>query len=218
MAQRESFFGRTTINPSPTNTKSPSSSEAQSSDVAKGNGAPSGNGYGSAAPAPTLTERLDAAAKSISSTPASTPATTATSSGSGESRGSQLIVGPKIRMKGVEIVDCDTLVVEGHIEATMDSRVIQIAASGTFTGTAGIDDADIHGGFSGELVARKCLTIHATGKVTGKIRYKKLVVEEGGEISGEVSKLTDGQTVSLSKASSSSSKTEAVPHARLDAA
>jgi cytoskeletal protein CcmA (bactofilin family) len=103
-------------------------------------------------------------------------------------------------MKGVEIVHCDTLVVEGHIEATMDSRVIQIAAGGTFTGTAGIDEADIHGGFSGELVARKCLTIHATGKVSGKIRYKKLVIEEGGEISGEVSKLNEGQPASFSRA------------------
>jgi cytoskeletal protein CcmA (bactofilin family) len=94
-------------------------------------------------------------------------------------------------MKGVEISDCDTLVVEGHIEATMESRMIQIAPEGTYSGTAGIDSAEIRGAFSGELTVRKCLTIYASGSVSGKIRYRKLVVEEGGEIAGEIVKLTD---------------------------
>jgi cytoskeletal protein CcmA (bactofilin family) len=104
--------------------------------------------------------------------------------------GSRLIVGPNIKLKGVEITDCDTLVVEGHVEATMDSRAIQIAQSGTFTGTAGIDVAEIHGEFSGELTARKRLIIHATGKVSGRVRYGKLVIEEGGELTGEVRTLS----------------------------
>lgn len=111
----------------------------------------------------------------------------------GDAQGSQLIVGPNIKLKGVEITDCDTLVVEGHVEATMDSRMIQIAQNGTFSGTAGIDIAEIHGGFSGELTVRKCLTVHATGQVTGKIRYGKLVIEEGGEISGDIKKLADDE-------------------------
>lgn len=108
-----------------------------------------------------------------------------------DQQGSRLIVGPNIKLKGVEITDCDTLIVEGHVEATMDSRVIQIAPSGTFAGTAGIDVAEIRGGFSGELTVRKCLTVHATGKVSGKIRYGKVVIEEGGEISGEIKRLTE---------------------------
>lgn len=110
-----------------------------------------------------------------------------------DSQGSRLIVGPNIKLKGVEITDCDTLIVEGHVEATMDSRMIQIAPGGTFSGTAGIDVAEINGGFSGELTVRKCLTVHATGKVAGKIRYGKLVIEEGGEIGGDVKKLTEDE-------------------------
>jgi hypothetical protein len=47
-----------------------------------------------------------------------------------DSPGSKLTVGPNIKLKGVEITDCDTLVVEGTVEATMDSRVIQIAEQG----------------------------------------------------------------------------------------
>ena len=109
-----------------------------------------------------------------------------------EGKGSKLIVGPDIKLKGAEITDCDTLVVEGRVEAAMDSRVIQIAQQGTFCGTVGIDVAEIHGRFEGELTARKQLVIHAGGKVTGKIRYGKLQIEEGGELSGDVSTLTAG--------------------------
>lgn len=139
---------------------------------------------------------------SANARPASPSATTGTqpqeerrpakpSGKSGE--GSQLIVGPNIKLKGVEITDCDTLVVEGHVEATMDSRMVQIAQNGTFTGTAGVDIGEIHGAFSGELTVRKCLTIHATGQVTGKIRYGKLVIEEGGEITGDIKKLAEDE-------------------------
>ncbi|HVK55501.1 MAG TPA: polymer-forming cytoskeletal protein [Burkholderiales bacterium] len=107
--------------------------------------------------------------------------------------GSKLIVGPNIKLKGVEITDCDTLVVEGHVEATMDSRAIQIAQTGSFSGTVGIDIAEIRGSFSGELTVRKKLVIYSTGKVSGTVRYGKLVIEEGGELSGEIKTLSAGQ-------------------------
>ncbi len=99
---------------------------------------------------------------------------------------SKLTVGPNIKLKGVEITDCDTLVVEGTVEATMDSRLMQIAEQGAFNGTAEIDIAEIHGTFDGNLTVRQKLVIYSTGKVTGKIRYGKVVIEEGGQLSGEI--------------------------------
>ena len=106
-----------------------------------------------------------------------------------ESKGSRLIVGPDIKLRGAEITDCDTLVVEGRVEASMDSRVMQIAESGAFHGTVGVDVAEIRGRFEGELTCRKQLVIHPTGKVSGKIRYGRIVIEEGGEVAGDVSAL-----------------------------
>ena len=100
--------------------------------------------------------------------------------------GSRLIVGPNIKLKGVEITDCDTLVVEGTVEATMDSRVIEIAEQGAFHGTAEIDVAEIRGVFDGTLIVRQKLVIYGTGKVSGKIRYGKVVIEEGGELTGQI--------------------------------
>jgi cytoskeletal protein CcmA (bactofilin family) len=106
-----------------------------------------------------------------------------------EGAGSKLIVGPNIKLKGVEIEDCDTLVVEGRIEATMVSRAIQIAERGSFAGKVDVDVAEVRGSFQGELTARKKLVIHASGRVAGKIRYGKMLVQEGGEMSGDVAAL-----------------------------
>jgi len=109
-------------------------------------------------------------------------------------REAKLVVGPEIKIKGVEISDCDTLVVEGRIEATLDSRVLEITEHGVFQGTIAVDNAEIHGRFEGELTVRKQLVIHATGKCSGKIRYTKIKVEEGAELAGEISMLDKAQS------------------------
>lgn len=98
----------------------------------------------------------------------------------------RLTVGPDIRLKSAAIEDCDTLYVEGRVEASMDSRVLQIEQSGVFVGAAAIDEAEIHGRFEGELTARNRLVIHKTGRVTGTVRYGRLSIEDGGEIAGDV--------------------------------
>jgi cytoskeletal protein CcmA (bactofilin family) len=108
-----------------------------------------------------------------------------TGAASGDSE-SKLTVGPNIKLRGVEITDCDTLLVEGTVEATMDSRVIHITERGSFKGSAEIDIAEIRGLFDGSLTVREKLTIYSTGKVTGRIRYGKIVIEEGGQLSGEI--------------------------------
>ena len=111
-------------------------------------------------------------------------------------KGSRLTVGPDIKLKGAEITDCDTLVVEGRVEASMDARVIQISESGSFHGTVGVDVAEIRGRFDGEMTARKQLIIHPGGKVTGKIHYGKIVIEEGGELSGDVGTISGAKPAS----------------------
>jgi cytoskeletal protein CcmA (bactofilin family) len=124
----------------------------------------------------TLPAATAAAAAAIAPQPVPTP----------KEAESKLTVGPNIKLKGVEITDCDTLVVEGSVEATMDSRVIQISERGSFKGSAEIDIAEIRGEFDGTLTVRQKLVIYSTGKVTGKIRYGKVVIEEGGQLSGEI--------------------------------
>ena len=132
-------------------------------------------------------------ARPLSTPPVPTPAATSENVKAAlaeDPKGSRLTVGPDIKLKGAEITDCDTLVVEGRVEASMDSRVIQIAESGSFQGNVGIDVAEIRGEFNGELTARKQLIIRASGRVSGVIRYGKLVIEEGGELAGDVAAIS----------------------------
>jgi len=85
-------------------------------------------------------------------------------------------------------------VIEGQVEATVHSKAMEIAKPGTLKGNAQIDVAEIHGEFVGELTARTRLVVHATGRVTGTIRYGKLVIAEGGEITGDVKRLEGGES------------------------
>lgn len=106
--------------------------------------------------------------------------------------GNKLIVGPNIKLKGSEITDCEILVVEGRVEASMNSRDIRIAEGGVFSGKAEIDVAEVRGTFEGDLTARKRLVVYATGRVNGTIRYGALMVEEGGTITGNMAMHTVG--------------------------
>jgi cytoskeletal protein CcmA (bactofilin family) len=123
----------------------------------------------------------------------------------GEAEQKKLIVGRDIFLNG-EIRTCDSLVVEGKVEAVLsDCRAMDIAGSGEFRGSAEIESADISGRFDGDLVVRQRLTIRASGKVLGKIRYGQLEVERGGVISGTIEALADSQGGSQSGESGSGS-------------
>ena len=97
----------------------------------------------------------------------------------------KLTVGPGIRLKG-EITDCDTLVVEGHVEVSAKSRLIEIAETGTLIGDIEVKTANVSGRFDGSLNANERLMIRSTGRVSGKIRYDIIEIESGGRISGDV--------------------------------
>jgi cytoskeletal protein CcmA (bactofilin family) len=103
-----------------------------------------------------------------------------------------LTVGREVEVRG-EVAACDRLVVDGVAHLTLTSaRLLQIGSSGTFNGIADIVEADIAGRFDGDLTVRERLTIRASGQVRGRIRYGQIVIEAGGEVSGDIGTL-DGQ-------------------------
>lgn len=109
----------------------------------------------------------------------------------------KLVVGREITLAG-EITDCDVLVVEGTVRASLqDSRRFEITESGVFEGKVEIDVAEIKGRFEGELTARGRLLIRRTGQVIGRIRYAELEIERGGQISGDVQVIADASVPRL---------------------
>lgn len=102
-----------------------------------------------------------------------------------------LTVGRDITLSG-EIKRCDRLVIEGEVDASLEgTRVIEIAQAGTFNGDTEVEEADIAGVYTGTLTAKKKLIIRKTGRVTGNIRYKEIIIEAGGQLGGDVSFMDD---------------------------
>ncbi len=109
----------------------------------------------------------------------------------GDADSKKLIVGREICLSG-EITSCDKLVVEGRVEASLnDARVIEVAPSGFFKGDSHVEEADISGRYEGKMVARDKLTVRSGGRVHGSIRYGRIVIESGGEISGDMQTLEE---------------------------
>ena len=77
---------------------------------------------------------------------------------------------------------------------TVAARFIQ----GIFAGKATMDVAEIWGVFEGQLTVRKQLVIYGSGRVSGLIRYGKIRIEEGGELCGDIARITAGQAAPAS--------------------
>ncbi|MBT4932002.1 MAG: polymer-forming cytoskeletal protein [Rhodospirillaceae bacterium] len=104
----------------------------------------------------------------------------------GDSDSKRLVVGRDIRLSG-EIAACERLVVEGHVEVSLaGARLIEVAPSGVFKGSAEVEDADISGHVDGELVVSNKLTVRSGGRISGSVHYGSIIIEAGGEVSGDM--------------------------------
>lgn len=103
-----------------------------------------------------------------------------------------LVVGRGISVQGT-VQDAERLVVEGTVEASMiHATELSVSPGGMFKGEIEVEDAEIAGTINGTLTARGGLIIRASGRVMGSARCRRLQVEEGGQISGQMEMLTDG--------------------------
>ena len=108
-----------------------------------------------------------------------------------EDDANRLTVGRNICLNG-EITACEKLVVEGRVEAVLaEARMIEVMPTGFYKGSANVQEADISGYFEGSLVATDILTIRKDGRISGSVRYGKIVIESGGEISGDMASLEE---------------------------
>lgn len=101
----------------------------------------------------------------------------------------RLVVGRSIKLSG-KISACEHLVVEGQVEVTLNkARLLEVASTGIFKGSAQVDDAIISGQIDGDLTVNKKLTILSSGKISGSVRYGSIIIEAGGEVSGDMQAL-----------------------------
>jgi len=104
-----------------------------------------------------------------------------------------LLMGRDINLKGGQISSCKHLTLDGQVEDAVltGAQILEVSPLGTFKGKAEVDEAIIAGRFEGELTARKRLVVRESGSITGKVRYGTIVIEPGGQISGEMQSFND---------------------------
>lgn len=111
---------------------------------------------------------------------------------SGSGTGKRLSVGKGISLSG-EIKNCEQLLVEGEIEATLkDCESLEIAKDGLFKGSAEVKNATISGRFEGDLKVLGCLTLRSGGEVEGTVTYADLSIERGGRLRGKMEDIKEG--------------------------
>nr|WP_227306912.1 polymer-forming cytoskeletal protein [Acidisoma cellulosilyticum] len=102
-----------------------------------------------------------------------------------------LVVGRGISVQGT-INDAERLVVEGKVEATLiHAAELSVIDGGIFKGEIEVEEAEIAGIIDGVVTARTSLIVRATGRVLGKARCRRLQVEDGGQITGQIEMLND---------------------------
>ncbi|WP_231865317.1 bactofilin family protein [Gluconobacter albidus] len=103
-----------------------------------------------------------------------------------------LVVGRGISVQG-SVQDAERLVVEGTVESSMiHATELQVTHGGVFRGGVEVEDAELAGTIDGTLTVNGSLTIRATGRLIGKVKCRRLQVEDGGQITGQLEMITDG--------------------------
>jgi cytoskeletal protein CcmA (bactofilin family) len=98
-----------------------------------------------------------------------------------------LIVTEDTVIRGVrELRNCRQLEVFGYLEGDVAAKAVLVHKSGRLFGKVKSDSAVIHGTLQGEVVVKNLIDIRSSGNVSGNIKYGKLALEEGGNLSAEV--------------------------------
>src|SRR5690606_16664640 len=96
------------------------------------------------------------------------------------------IIGPGMRVIG----DCETegtLRIEGTVEGTVHAgKAVVIGKDGVVQGDVMTQDAVIGGRVIGTVVAESRLELQATCLIEGEIRARRIKLDEGGRVNGNV--------------------------------
>lgn len=96
------------------------------------------------------------------------------------------IIGPGMRVTG----DCDTegtLRIEGAVHGTVRAgKAVVLGKEGSVVGDIITQDAIIGGKVRGTVVAESRLELQATCQIEGEIRARRIKLEEGGVVNGDM--------------------------------
>ncbi len=105
-----------------------------------------------------------------------------------------LFVGAGVTLRGdVEVPGAAS--VDGKFEGTLKAKTLIVGQTGHASGQISAETAEIRGMVDDQLVVRNKLVLRASGSISGAISYSKIMVEEGGSISGTIEVMERSKTV-----------------------
>jgi cytoskeletal protein CcmA (bactofilin family) len=96
-----------------------------------------------------------------------------------------LIISEDAVLKG-EIKNCKRLEVYGYVEGRLEADALIIHEGGQLYGQIKTDSADIKGTFQGEARIKNLISIRSMGSVRGNVKYGRLAMEEGADLTASV--------------------------------
>lgn len=95
------------------------------------------------------------------------------------------IIGSDAVIKG-KIRNGSVIEVHGYVEGEIDADQILVREGGRVFGTIKARNAEVSGTVQGDVSVRELISIGSAGSVAGNVRYGRLALAEGGDLSADV--------------------------------
>ncbi len=96
-----------------------------------------------------------------------------------------LIVGPDLVIRG-HVRNCQRAEIHGYVEGEVLSQELLVHEGGRLFGRARAESAVVNGHLQGDVQVKGLVSIGSTGDVSGNVRYGKLAMEVGANLSADV--------------------------------
>ena len=96
-----------------------------------------------------------------------------------------LIISEDTVLKG-QIKNCKRMEVYGYVEGELATESLIVHPGGRLYGKVNAGSAEIQGTMQGEVRVQQLITIRASGVVSGNVKYGRLAMEEGAELTAKV--------------------------------
>ena len=96
-----------------------------------------------------------------------------------------VVIGNGVIIKG-EILEADTVQIDGTADVTMTTENLMIGVNGHLKGDLTSHHVEVWGKLDGNIKVTGTLTVQEAGMVSGNLEYENLQVKLGGQITGDV--------------------------------
>jgi len=107
-----------------------------------------------------------------------------------------LFIGAGVELKGdVDVPGAAS--VDGKFEGTLKAKTLIVGQTGHVSGQISVEHAEIRGTVDDHLVVKNRLVLRSSGTISGSISYSKIMVEEGGALTGTIEMMERPKSAAL---------------------